>query len=254
LSNVRGARNTLRPRAAVSPADGVGRAPEGSTRNRTAALTLRVEPHGQRKPSPGLLLPGRRSRPRWVNRSEPRKTRPPPSSRASASRLPISPRAMSDSTCSGSLRSGTRSRMPACSVQRYIRVSAASTAAWSSSANSTKASVERKSASQDVRPERFAWSISGSNVVRARSVLPRPASTNERRRKGIVHGPGLELSDCGARVRRAARPGPTVRAEPANPRCARRSAAQPSSPRTWYHSARRRRLRAASKSSIEWRR
>ena len=128
------------------------------------------------------------------------KTRPRSSSRASAPfARSISPRATSDSTCSGSLRSGTRSRT-ASSVQRYIRVSAASTAAWSSSANSTNASPERKSDSQTVRPERFASSIRGSSVVRARPVLPRPASTKERRRKRRPRARALELSDCGASV------------------------------------------------------
>ena len=48
-------------------------------------------------------------------------------------------------------------------------------------------------------PGRSASSISGSSVVRARSVLPRPASTIARKRNAIVHGPGRStLGDRGA--------------------------------------------------------
>ena len=90
--------------------------------------------------------------------------------------------------------------MPVSSVQRYIRVSAASTAAWLSSANSTKASVERKSDSQTVRPERFASSIRGqcsyAHVWSCR--VPRRRTSGGGRRSST--GLALELSDCGARI------------------------------------------------------
>ena len=166
----------------------------------------------------------------------------------------ISPRATSDSTCSGSLRSGTRSRMPVSSVQRYIRVSAASTAAWSSSANSTNASVERKSDSQTVRPSgSLHRSEAAASYAHVRSCrVPRRRTSAGGRASSTGQGARAERLRCRP-PRRAARPGPTVRRGTRRTQDAR-GALPPTPPHhgTRYHSASTAcRLRAASKSSIE---
>ncbi len=145
--------------------------------------------------------------------------------------------------------------MPVSSVQRYIRVSAASTAAWSSSANSTNASVERKSASQDVRPERFASSIKRQQR-RTRTFGP-AASRVDERAETEGHRPrarALELSDCGARVLdEPLGQVPPSGAELGEPEMREALCRPPLLTTTRYHSASTAcRLRAASKSSIEW--
>ena len=88
--------------------------------------------------------------------------------------------------------------MPVSSVQRYICVSAASTAAWLSSANSTNASVERKSDSQTVRPSgsphRSEAAASYAHVWSCRVPRRRWSDSGEHRPRARA----LELSNCGA--------------------------------------------------------
>ena len=116
---------------------------------------------------------------------------PRSSSRSSTARARSgSPRASNASTWNGSLRSGTMSSVPMASRCARMRVSVSSTARWSPAANSTNASAESSSAPHQRRPACSACSTIGRKVSLARSVLPRPASTNERKRNTIAHGPG----------------------------------------------------------------